>query len=150
MRLLILLALLAPAAAVAQTGGPRHIVRLEETIRAGIDRDAIDSIYADGSTLFGSEKKVAYDDAWNGFLGQLLSAMLENDVTFSELVLRAYFSADGRLEYLLFHVGGDEKNNRGFVKAVEKVQSTFRFSLPATAPFRQSATIALGSPEMAE
>jgi hypothetical protein len=138
------------------TGSQRRIVRLEETIRAGIDRDAIDSIYVDGELVgcvtcaFNEGDRAAYDEAWNEFLNKLMSATLEKDVAFSELILRAYFSSDGRLDYLLFHVGGDEKNNRAFVAAAEKVQRDFRFAIRGSRPFKQSASISLGAPVMSD
>lgn len=154
--LTILLLLLAPLALTAQTGSVQRIVPLEQVIRAGIDRDSIDATYIDGGSRgctdcrFGEAELAAYDDGWNAFLNQLMSSMLEKDVSFSELVLRCYFGADGRLEYLLFHVGGSDENTRNFVAAVEKVRTTFRFPIAAKGPFKQCATIALGAPTFSE
>lgn len=150
MRILVLLALIiAPSIMVAQPKAAR-IVAVEAAIRAGIDRERIDSIYIDGNGVgcttcrFDSVAREAYDNAWNAFLGELMNSMLEADVAFSELVLRAYFSADGQLDYLLYHVGGGEKNNERFIAAASKVSASFRFALPAKGPYKQCATIALG------
>ena len=153
LNILLFALLLIPATLVAQTGGDQRVVPVEATIRAGIDRDMLDSVYIDGSSRgctrcrFDEASRDAYDDSWNDFLGQIMSGMLEKDVSFSQLVVRAYFAADGRLDYLLFHVGGDAQNNARFVSVVEAVRERFRFAVPASGPFKQSATISLGSAE---
>lgn len=133
-----------------------RIVALEELIRAGIDQDALDAVYINGSGLgctdcrFSESQRDAYDASWNTFLSDLMNAMLRYDVGFSELILRAYFAKDGTLDYLLYHVGGGEENNRRFLKAAEQVYSSFTFEPAATGPFKQSATISLGAPVQAE
>ncbi|MBC8144596.1 MAG: hypothetical protein H7X80_03360 [bacterium] len=156
MRFLILLAIaLVPTACAIQPKiiAPRQatrIVAVEEAIRAGIDRERIDSVYIDGSgdrcmtCRFDAGKRDAYDEQWNAFLGELMQGMLEHDVQFSELIVRAYFSADGYLDYMLYHVGGSTANNEGFIAAATKVSNSFRFAIPADGPFKQSSTIALG------
>jgi hypothetical protein len=144
--------LVAPALLHAQSAHAARIVPIEQTIRAGIDRDAIDSLYIDGSSAgcttcrFNEEQRAAYDDSWNTFLNYLMSSMLEKDAQFSELILRAYFGADGRLDYLLFHIDGTEQNRARFVAAVELVRERFRFTPAAAGPFKQCATISLGAP----
>jgi hypothetical protein len=156
MRTLLALVFLLPMAAAAQTGAEQRIVPVEGTIRVGIDRDALDSIYIDGGSRgcttcrFDASELAAYDDGWNAFLNQLMSAMLEKDVSFSELIVRAYFGADGRIDYLLFHVGGSDDNTNRFIAAAEKVRATFRFTPAASGPFKQSATIRIGAPSFAE
>jgi hypothetical protein len=153
----LLLLLLVPVAVSAQTGEGARIVQVERAIRAGLDRDALDSIYIDGAgrgcttCRFDEPRRAAYDDAWNAFLNRLMSAMLEKDVVFSELVLRCYFNADGGIDYILFHVGGSDENALRFVAAAEKVRASFRFGEKADGPFKQCATIALGiAPSMQE
>jgi hypothetical protein len=145
--------LVLPLTAAAQSAQAPRIVPIEATIRAGIDRDALDSTYVDGSSAdcttcrFDEKQRAAYEDSWNTFLNYLMGCMLEKDVQFSELILRAYFSADGRLDYLLFHVDGTAANTERFVEAAEKAAARFRFTPAAAGPFKQCATISLGAVE---